>query len=309
MYTLSFYGKTKKETNDLIKLSIGKYVTKNIKQITGKDKCEFLIPIPNKLKDKKIKLIEINPLYDGHSFKLNFIYNIPKQTKPESPKSLTVDEMISIDLGIVNLATIYDPSGEQYIIKGTPLISKNSYFNNKLSNLQSIAKKVNGKNYTKQMYNLVIKRKNQIDAYFNAIVNCLYKKYKDKKVIVIGYNEGWKTKVNMGKDNNRIFYQIPYKQFLYKIFRKFKNTQVIEVDESYTSKCDALMFEEMCHHKNYMGKRIKRGLFKSGSGKLLNADVNGAINIMRKYCIKTNITFTKVTGHNIERPIRQRINL
>ena len=57
---------------------------------------------------------------------------------------------------------------------------------------------------------------------------------------------------------------------------------VIEHEESYTSKCDALSFENICKHDNYNGKRIKRGLFQSSAGKLINADVNGALNIMRK---------------------------
>ena len=115
-------------------------------------------------------MIEINPLYNGYKFKLNFIYEIPKIQKDQL-KNLSVDEMISIDLGMINLATIYNPSGNQYIIKGNQLISKNEYFNKKISRLQLIAKKVNNTNSTKQIYNLLIKRKNQIDAIFDKIVN------------------------------------------------------------------------------------------------------------------------------------------
>ena len=309
LYTLSFYGKTKKEINGTIKLSVGKYITNNILDIIGTNsKFELIINIPKQLKDKTIKLIEINPLYNGHSFKLNFIYNIPKQNKPEI-KHFSIDEMISIDLGIVNLATIYDPSGKQHIIKGTHLIARNNYFNKQLSKLQSIAKKVNNTNYTKQMYKLLIKRNNQINAYFNQIVATLYKKYKDKKVIIIGYNDGWKTNINIGKSNNRTFYQIPYRRFIYKLFRKFKNANVVEIEESYTSKCDALSFEEILRHDKYSGKRINRGLFQSGTGRILNADLNGAINIMRKYCTKNKIIFNRITGINLENPIKCQIVL
>lgn len=56
----------------------------------------------------------------------------------------------------------------------------------------------------------------------------------------------------------------------------------MQVEESYTSKCDHLVAEEMCHHEKYMGKRVKRGMFKSSCGKKLNADINGAIGMLRK---------------------------
>jgi putative transposase len=58
--------------------------------------------------------------------------------------------------------------------------------------------------------------------------------------------------------------------------------EVVVVEESYTSKCDHLALEPMCHHDEYMGRRIKRGLFVSSTGKQLNADINGAIGILRK---------------------------
>ena len=53
-------------------------------------------------------------------------------------------------------------------------------------------------------------------------------------------------------------------------------------EESYTSKIDHLALEEMKKQESYLGKRLKRGLFKSSCGKILNADINGAIGIMRK---------------------------
>ncbi len=58
--------------------------------------------------------------------------------------------------------------------------------------------------------------------------------------------------------------------------------RVVINEESYTSKCDSLVKEEICYHETYKGKRVKRGLFRSSTDKIINADVNGAINIMRK---------------------------
>ena len=78
----------------------------------------------------------------------------------------------------------------------------------------------------------------------------------------------------MGKDQNRKFYAIPYRKLIYKLMDKFGKKKVVETEESYTSKCDGLGLEEICKHEKYMGKRVKRGLFKSVKG-LINADLNG----------------------------------
>jgi putative transposase len=110
------------------------------------------------------------------------------------------------------------------------------------------------------------------------------KEYSEKKQIIIGYNKEWKKGCNMGSKTNGKFYGIPYCKLINKIKNKFlyKNIIVNTIEESYTSKCDALSLEKICKHENYIGNRLKRGLFSSNKGKLLNADINGAINIMRK---------------------------
>ena len=130
--------------------------------------------------------------------------------------------------------------------------------------------------------------------------------YSNKKLIIVGYNTNWKKEVNMGKKNNRKFYQIPYCRLLNKL--KDKMTQLgikVEInEESYTSKCDGLSLEEVCKHQTYLGKRIKRGLFSSGTHKLLNADLNGAINIMRKYYLRNGYKIAQIKGVNLYNPTR-----
>ena len=119
-----------------------------------------------------------------------------------------------------------------------------------------------------------------------------------KKKIIIGYNEGWKTKINIGRRNNRTFYGIPYRKLINKLKDKLNRKEecVVVTEESYTSKCDALALEKVCKHRNYSGSRIRRGLFRSGNGQLINADVNGAINIMRKYFERNDEEITEITG-------------
>ena len=88
----------------------------------------------------------------------------------------------------------------------------------------------------------------------------------------------------MSKKSNQNFVQLPHAKLIDKITYKANmlGIQVITNEESYSSKCDHLAFEEMRHHENYLGKRKKRGLFQSSTGVLLNADVNGFIGIARK---------------------------
>ena len=102
--------------------------------------------------------------------------------------------------------------------------------------------------------------------------------------VVVGHNEFWKQNADMNKKNNRLFCSIPHSEFIFKLKYKLDEVGIefIEVEESYTSKCDHLAGEAMEHHSYYLGKRTKRGLFKSSTGKLMNADCNGAVGILRK---------------------------
>jgi putative transposase len=265
----------------------------------------ILFYLPKEVRNKKIKLIEIKPLYGGNRFKLFITYEHEiKEIKINDKCIPKIEESISIDLGTVNLMTIYDPSGEQKIIKGSPLTSKNYYYNLIIDHLKSKTKIINNKETSRRIQNLLVERSNVINNYFNKIVKTLEENYSNKKLIIIGYNEGWKTSVNIGHKNNRNFYQIPYANLIKKLEykMKMKGIDVRIVNEAYTSKCDALSGEEICRHKNYLGERIKRGLFSSGKGKLLNADINGAINIIRKYYKMNNITIKKINGMNLCNP-------
>ena len=102
--------------------------------------------------------------------------------------------------------------------------------------------------------------------------------------VVIGHNKNWKQFSDMGKKSNQKFVQIPFNDLIWKIRYKAEEAgiKVFETEESYTSKTDHCAGEEMCHHEKYLGRRTRRGLFKSSTGKVLNADINGAIGMLRK---------------------------
>lgn len=242
------------------------------------------------LKNKKIlkdviKQIEIKPIQNGERYKVYIKYEKEREKtnmEHENEKIHSVCEIISIDLGMKNLITIFDPKGEQHIIKGNFINSLNGRYDK----LIDIEKSINKNKVTKKMTDLLIQKENKINNYFNIITKWLYKKYGEKKKIIIGYNKEWKKNVNLGAKTNRRFYEIPYRKLLEKIREKFNVEQIDEINESYTSKTDSLAYEEICKHETYSGRRIRRGLFSSSKGKLINADLNGAINIMRKYIKK-----------------------
>jgi len=115
---------------------------------------------------------------------------------------------------------------------------------------------------------------------------------------VIGLNKTWKQESNMSKINNQKFVSIPYNTLIKMIQYKSEEIgiEVVLQEESYTSKCDTLALEPIKHQESYLGKRVKRGLFKSSTGRCINADVNGALNILKKVIgdnfIKANISNT-----------------
>lgn len=122
--------------------------------------------------------------------------------------------------------------------------------------------------------------------------------------VVIGKNKNWKQEVNIGSRNNQNFVNIGHAEFINKIKYKceLEGIEVTLQEESYTSKCSFLDNESIGKHKTYLGKRIKRGLFEASDGRKINADVNGAGNILRKAI--PNAFTAKGIQDVVVRPIR-----
>jgi putative transposase len=212
---------------------------------------------------------------------IEVVYTISDVTKLENN-----DKYCSIDLGVNNLATIGSNTITPFIINGKPLKSINQYYNKKYAYYKSILEKRNNKKTSNYLHKLNLKRKNKIDNYLHKgskeIVNIC--KINNINTLVIGKNDGWKQDINIGKQNNQNFVNIPHSRFIdmlnYKCEREGIN--VILQEESYTSKCSFLDDESIKKHDVYKGSRIKRGLFKSAKGTLINADLNGSYNILKK---------------------------
>ena len=229
---------------------------------------------------EKLKEVRIVPL--GGCYKVEIIYE-----KEEQDLQLNKTHMLSIDLGLNNLITAVNNNGcRPFIIKGGVVKSINQYYNKHLAHFRSIENKKGNFQDTKRIQKLHLVRNNKLTTLFHRISKTIieYCTMNNIGTIVIGYNHGWKQKINIGKKNNQKFVQIPFlklvKQIEYKA--KLKGINVLNVNEHHTSKCSFLDNEPIEKHEKYIGKRISRGLFKTSKGILLNADVNGAYNIMKK---------------------------
>lgn len=297
----SFKGmlKAKKEEKIKNKVRLPKYLHKtrgrflvefNNQMISKKrDKNGYLIVSPRDLKlviptrREDVKQVRIVP-------QLNY-YVIEVVYEAQEEEIRTGVVVGAIDLGLNNIATIVtNDKKNPLILSGKKLKSINQYFNKNITDRQGkLPKEV----YTsKEIERLWTKRRNKIDYEIHKISKYIVGLMDEREVskLIIGNNGGWKQGINLGKRNNQNFVYIPYKKIIDRIIYKcqMKGIEVIVREESYTSKASFLDYDyiptinEDDEVKDFSGKRVKRGLYRTNKGKRINADVNGAYNIMAK---------------------------
>ena len=249
---------------------------------------EVKVKLPSVLKDKKIKEIRIIPKQHSRYFEIQYIYEVE-----EVQRKLNKENVLGIDLGINNLCTCVINTGASFIIDGRKLKSINQYYNKINAKLQSIKDKQKIERTTLRQKRITRKRNNRINDYLSkaarTIVNyCLNN---DIGKLVLGYNEDFQRNSNIGSMNNQNFVNIPYGKLRDKIIylSKLYGIEFKLQEESYTSKASFFDGDEIPIYDKenlqeyvFSGKRIKRGLYQTSTGKLINADCNGALNILRK---------------------------
>ena len=201
-------------------------------------------------------------------------------------KQICGTKVMGIDLGVNNLlAAAWDSEDRPVIINGKPLKSINQYYNKAKAHMQKEAKIYNGKNSTKRMNKLTAKRNRKIKDYMHKASRKLVNLAVSSGVglIVIGSNQGWKQKVHMGNVTNQNFVSIPYKTLINMIEYKAKleGIEVRIVSESYTSGTSFLDGEKPTKYYYDKSRRVKRGLFRSNNGILINADINAAYQMIK----------------------------
>ena len=194
---------------------------------------------------------------------------------------------IGIDIGVDNLATVGNNIGKTaFIINGKPLKSINQYYNKQISHYREVCKRVNNKDYSNRMDKLTENRNAKIDDYLHKASRKIVDYCVENQIntIVIGQNKEWKQSSVMSKRVNQHFVQIPFARLIEMIQYKAqeRGIAVILTEESYTSGT-SFIDNEMPLKENYnKARRIHRGLFKSNNGTLINADLNGAYQIIKK---------------------------
>ena len=269
------------------------------------------INMPPILADKKIKEIRIIPKVNARFFEIQYTYE-----EYIEQKKLNKDKALAIDLGINNLCTCVTSNGSSFIIDGKRLKSINQWYNKENAKLQSIKDKQGIDNITTRQSIILNNRNNKLNDYMSKTARYIidYCLLNDIGNIVVGYNETFQRNSNIGKQNNQNFVNIPYGKLRDKLeyLSKLYGINLIKQEESYTSKAsffdkDNIPIYSDNNHNIYCfsGQRIKRGLYKTGTNKLINADINGALNIMRKSSVvDINILYSR---GEVDTPIRIRI--
>ena len=275
-----------------------------------KEHGQIEIAFPPNLDPDTIKEIRIHPKYDGRFFEVEYVYQAIQE-------AVGVDTKVAmgIDLGLDNLATCVITDGASFIIDGKSLKSINHQYNKRVAHLSAIAKRQEMDAYTNLQCRLTIQRNNRVRDYINKAARYIIDYCLEHGIgtLVVGYNPDWKRSINIGKRNNQNFVQIPHAGLRHKLQGLYQRDgiQYAEQEESYTSKASFLDNDEIPNWSGeskeyeFSGHRVHRGLYKSADGWLINADCNGAANILRKSKQKAN---SRLCRGALASPSRVRVN-
>ena len=206
------------------------------------------------------------------------------------PELKSNDNVLAIDIGVNNIASCVTTDGDKLLVNGKPLKYINHNYNKAVADAKSKLKLTHNQNSSHYIHQITNKRNNRINDYLHKITTYIVNHAVSKNIgtIVVGYNKEWKQDTNMGKTNNQNFVQIPFYRLINLLEYKcrLKGIRFQTITEEYTSKCSFIDNEEIKKHTSYSGKRITRELFKTKNGLIINADINGAYNILKKYMQK-----------------------
>lgn len=232
------------------------------------------------VKTKVDKVVQVRLIPNATCFVIEVVYESNLQINEDLKK----ENALYIDLGLNNFATLLNNVGlPPIIVNGKILKSLNQLYNKTKATLMSY---VGNKGTSNRIKQLTLYRNNYVEDKLHKISRYIINYCLEHNIgtIVIGHNKSWKDSINIGRKNNQAFICLPHSKLIDKITYKatLVGIEVIETEESHTSKVDHMAFESLGHHDTYLGKRKFRGLFQSSIGKLINADVNGGLGIGRK---------------------------
>lgn len=270
------------------------------------------IKMPPILADKRIKEIRIIPKSGARFFEIQYTYETEC-----IQRNLNKNNALALDLGVNNLVTAVSNQGRSFIIDGRKLKAVNQWFNKENARLQGIKDRQGDKRRTTNRQKILAdKRNRQVNDYMSKTARKIidYCIAHDIGTLVIGYNETFQRNSDMNKRNNQNFVNIPYGKLRSKLeyLCELNGVVFVKQEESYTSKAsfwdnDTIPVYNADNPKSYSfsGKRVQRGLYRTADGRLLNADVNGALNILRKSSV-VDLTVLYSSGE-VDTPVRIRV--
>ena len=281
----------------------------------GLSKTKIFIPT----KQNKENILQVRLVPKNGYVVVEVVYEVLKEKALKKK-----NRYAAIDIGMNNLMAISSNVFDPVIINGKPVKSINEFYNKKIAEAKSQAMTLEGLYITNRIRNLYRRRSSKLKDYMHKataeLVNLLVSNNID--TVIIGENKSWKQDINIGRKNNREFVNIPF--YIMKSMIKYKcgmrGIEVIFHEESYTSKASFIDKDKIpAYNKNrkkkpkFSGTRVKRGLYKSADGSLVNADINGASNIMKKALLKrglwSDVLFTEIVQRITKNPVKQNIRI
>jgi putative transposase len=243
-----------------------------------------LKPFNNLIKTNiKGKLLQMRFVPRNNIYIMEIVYEVEiPDIQDAEPKNIC-----GIDIGINNFATLVNNVGTlPIIINGKIIKSINQFYNKELAHYKSVLKKTNKKDYSNRLNRITLKRNNKIKNYMHKASKQVieYCRALNLDTIVIGNNPEWKQSSNLNEKVNQAFVQIPFENFINMVKYKAEDVgiRLVITEESYTSGT-SFLDNELPNKNNYnKSRRIKRGLFRSDTNQLINSDVNGALQIIKK---------------------------
>jgi len=292
-----------REEKGELKLSIAKKLQEKYRVKS----LNFLIPkrLKKRIDFSKAKMLKIRR--EGKErYRIEVIYE-------KEEKEARGSNIMAIDLGLNNLATCTNANNvETLIVAGESIKSKIRYYEKKIEELQRIQMRMikDSKKYknTKQIRRIYEKKRNYVKTYMHKASKMIveYAKKNECQIIVIGELKGIKQK----KKGNKGFVKVAIQKLVEKIEYKarLEGIEVEKIEERYTSGVSSIDKEEITKEKYNKERRITRGLFRSEEGKIINADINGSLNIMRKYIkqYSPNLEIAMDIGRE-QRPLKKRV--
>lgn len=270
------------------------------------------ITLPPVLQGKKVKEIRIIPKCNARFFEIQYVYE-----QACIQRNLNTNNALALDLGVNNLMTCVSTDGDSFIIDGKRLKSINQWFNKENSRLQGVKDKLGfTKRSTLRQQMLADKRNRQVKDYLHKAAKKVisYCIQHDIGILVLGYNDTFQQNCHIGKRNTQNFVNIPYGRLkdMLQYLCSLNGIRFVQQEESYTSKASfwdkdvlPVFSKKFAGTYSFSGKRIKRGLYQTKTGKRFNADVNGALNILRKSNV-VDLTVLYSSGV-VNTPVRIRV--